>query len=939
MRHLARANRSCWPHSPANWRKLSFVGVTIRAMNHCPQYRYPFDCAWDWYAREKFRAYVCGRSLDVLDLSDEPVLTADDLRRLATAGKLLPLYDGFDELADVRDGRRKALEGMVRLKTRFVLSTRPGHGAEARFEDKQTYSLRELTVADAERFICQRLEIAAGEDQHTALVAYRQAQPHINEMFRRPLFLNAWYAEYSENPNDPPNTLAKLMDVVLRKVFDDRVLGNESGRPVRSADKLLLSCHVLGAVLAAYAEQGFGQVCNLLPGETRDALVGAECFADDDEIAEWHALAVRCGLLIPAGADHYTFKIPVVEYLIGSYYAWLVRPSSEASDDAKDKRRGQRFLCKFRQGFWWREFDDIWLYAFDQLWRRSPAQVDMAYDIVVWLLDYSKRCMDAGQYAGEVLPEQTDEDRLPFTCHSFAIRVLLPVGPVSVAVNRRVEKLLSDGIKQILEELLRNWRDRPNANDYLEPLAERRPVELVQYLKPLLADKSHKDLWPRVAGAIRTGLEDLEPVRVKEVVEETLLPCLSKAEYEQAWAEIVDALDAGLSSIRPAYVKEVVEGTLLPCLSKAEYERAWGHIANVIGNRLSRLEPAYVKEVLEQTLLPSLAKAEYSLARAGIANAVGKGLCRLEPAYVKEILDQTLLTYLADADYKQDWASIAGAIGNGLSRLDPAYVKEVMDESLLPRLVNAEYEIASPGINYAIENGLNRMESAHVKEVLDTSLLPCLANSVTTIDNAIIAGFNRMLPGYLKEVLDQFLLPCLANAKYKGNIARVIGSGLTRMESAHVKEVIGASLLPLMANADFEEDWVYITAAVHMGLCRLEPAYVKELVVKSFLPWLASADYEIAWIGITWLIRDGLLYLEPAYVKEVVNQTLMKYLANTRYELLWDEIADAIAANGQVVSGQQAQFLDQFLATRPYYGMTLGKRRTKASVVCASHRR
>ncbi len=262
----------------------------------------------------------------------------------------------------------------MRLRTRFVLSTRPGHGAEAKFKSDPVYSLRELTVADAERFICQRLDIRAGQHQHPALVAYRQAQPHINELFRRPLFLNAWCSECTENPNEPPNTLAKLMNVVLKKVFDDRVFRFKSRVPVGSADEIVLSRHVLGALLAAYGEQGFGQVCSLMQSEIEAALNDAECFVDSEEIARWHALAVRCGLLIPAGADHYTFKIPVVEYLIGSYYAWLVRPSKEASDDAKDKRRRQRFLRKFRQGFWWRQFDDIWLYAFDQLWRGSPRK-------------------------------------------------------------------------------------------------------------------------------------------------------------------------------------------------------------------------------------------------------------------------------------------------------------------------------------------------------------------------------------------------------------------------------------------------------------------------------------------------------------------------------------------------------------------------------------
>ena len=424
--------------------------------------------AWEWHAREKFRDFVRGRSQDILDPNGSVVLTGYHVDMLASAGKLLPLYDGFDELADVQDARSVALEGMRLITARFVLSARPGHGSEAKFQSNQIYSLRELTVADAESFICQRLDIPAGQDQHHVLVAYRRAQPHIYELFRRPLFLNAWCTAY---PNDPPDTLGKLMNVVLKKVFDERVFQNESDLPVGSANELVLSCHVLGAVLAAYAEQGFGQVCSLMQREIRDALDGAGCFANPAEIAKWHALAVRAGLLIPAGDGHYTFKIPVVEYLIGSYFAWLVRSSNDESDNAEDRRRRQRFVRKFRQGFWWFEFDDIWLYAFDELWHGSPVQVDMAHDVVVWLLDYSRRCMDTEDCAGWLLLEPGGDDPRPFTCHRFAIRVLLPIGPVSAVVDERVEKLLSAGIKQILDELLQTWLYLPDRSHDLDLLA------------------------------------------------------------------------------------------------------------------------------------------------------------------------------------------------------------------------------------------------------------------------------------------------------------------------------------------------------------------------------------------------------------------------------------------------------------------------------------
>ena len=57
-----------------------------------------------------------------------------------------------------------ALGVMPGLTRRFVLSARPGHDAETKFQKDQRYCLRELTVADAERFICQRLDLLAGRD-------------------------------------------------------------------------------------------------------------------------------------------------------------------------------------------------------------------------------------------------------------------------------------------------------------------------------------------------------------------------------------------------------------------------------------------------------------------------------------------------------------------------------------------------------------------------------------------------------------------------------------------------------------------------------------------------------------------------------------------------------------------------------------------------------
>jgi ArsR family metal-binding transcriptional regulator len=675
-------------------------------------------------------------------------------------------------------------------------------------------------------------------------------------------------------------------------------------------------------------------------------------------------LAVRAGLLIPAGDGYYTVKIPVVEYLVGSFYGWLVQPRNAASDSPDDQRRRQRFVSKFRQGFWWFEFDDIWLYAFDQLWRGSPVQVDMAHDVVVWLLDYSRRCMDAGQFTGELLPGQTVEDRRPFTCHRFAMAALLPVGPVSTAVDGRVEKLLNAGIKQLLEELLQDWRHLPHGDDKLDLLAERRPVELMRHLEPLLAAKSHKDVRFDVVYAIGTGLLHLEPTYVKEVVDTSLLPCLANAEYEEVWDGIVKALGEGLSHLEPSYVKEVVEKTLLPCLANAEYKHAWGEIAKALGNGLSRLEPADVRKVVDASLLPCLANADYKQVWEYIVNALGNGLSRLEPVHVKEVVDKSLVPCLANAQYEEVSRNIANALGICLSRLEPADVKEVVDKSLLPCLVNLEHKQEWEDFGDVLRIYLSRLEPVYVKGVVDKSLLPCLANAnykqcwsnvasvigkglavlepadvKKVVDKSLLPclahaeykhawgkivhaignGFGRLEPADVKEIVDKSLLPCLANAEYKHvweYIADAVGYGLSRLEPADAKEVVDKSLLPCLANAEFRHAWRSIAYAVGTGLARLEPVYVKEVVDKSLLPCLANAEYKLEWRLITYAVGTGLARLEPAHVKEVVDKSLLPCLVNVDYRHAWRNITDVIAANGQSLSGKQAQLLDQVFAAK-----------------------
>ena len=154
--------------------------------------------------------------------------------------------------------------------------------------------------------------------------------------------------------------------------------------------------HRLGAVLASYAENGFGKLTS-----SDDINVNPAAIENPLDVELWRELAVRAGLLIRAGSRCHTIRIPVVEYLIGSFYAWLTKSSPDEDSKGEARRHQRQFVAKFRRALWWREFDDVWLYAFDRLWHGTNEQVEIASGIVEWLLRFSGRCLDCGQDTGD----------------------------------------------------------------------------------------------------------------------------------------------------------------------------------------------------------------------------------------------------------------------------------------------------------------------------------------------------------------------------------------------------------------------------------------------------------------------------------------------------------------------------------------------------------
>ena len=821
--------------------------------------------AWRWRAEERFCDYLCRRSQDAIDLDRKALLTEHQVERLANAGQLLPLYDGFDELADDASVRKAASNAMERFTKRFLLSARPGHGAEDIFrtsDPSQQHTLRELTVPDAEMFIRQRLKISEGHDQHPAMVAYRRAQPYINELFRRPLFLVAWCVSYEATPDHPAVTISELMDVVLVQVFGTRAFQDIPGLAAKRAADVRMLRHELGAVLAVYAEEGFGAIC--YPSKLDDNFIRGDEKISSIAASGWRELAVRAGLLITAGNTSYVIKTPIVEYLIGSYYAWIVRPSEDVDGSPEYRRRQLCFVGKFRRGFWWREFDDIWQYTFDQLWRGKPAEVDMAEAMVQWMLDFSRISYEAGQHAAELLPGLTAADQRPWTCHGFALHFMLPFGSVPLALDHRVKHLSTRGIDDVIDEVLGRQRCRRRGGRDLELIARRWSTELIQRLTVMLEDTLHREEWGSIADTMASCFEKMESAVVHQVVVGTLMPLLGRPEYKGNWSKIARAIGSGFARMEGAAVHKFVVDRLAPCLEKPDYKGDREAIAQAIRSGFERMENAAVHNVVVERLVPCLGNPVGNRDSRSIAEAISGGFERMESGAVCNVVVDTLVPFLDKPDYEEARYFIVSAICSGFKRMDIAAVKEVVVDTLVPCLGQPNYKGDWWSIVRAIGSGFEQMESATVHKVV----------------------VDRLIPYFDK--------PDCKNSRWA--ILDAIGSGLAMTENADVQRFVVDTLLPYLDKPYYGEAWPVIVNAIGRGFARMENGAVQQVVIDALVPYLDKPEYERAWCAIFFAIGSGFATMECNAIENCVKGTLVPCLNKPEYELDRCAILDAIGS-------------------------------------------
>jgi hypothetical protein len=586
----------------------------------------------------------------------------------------------------------------------------------------------------------------------------------------------------------------------------------------------------------------------------------------------------------------------------------------------------------------------------------------MAHELVQWLLDYSRRCVNAGQYTGALLPGQTDEDRGPWSCHRFALRAMLPFGPVSPMVNERVEKVLNIGLDQIMCELVRRWRYLPDKNACLELLAKHWLVELIERLKLMLSEIPRQQEWGYIADAIASCFGGMESAAAENVVTDTLVPCLDKPGYKHAWGRIAYAIGSGFERMESNAVQEVVADTLVPRLDKADYDDAWEDIVAAIGSGFERMESAAAEKLVVDALVPRLDKPDYKGAWWHIADAIGSGFQRMESAAAEKLVVDTLVPRLDKPAYKDAWEDIAAAIGSGFERMESAAVQRVVADTLVPCLDKPDYEDAWRRIVNAIGRGFERMESAAIQKLVADTLVPCLgrrdhkdawrsiagaigrgfermenaAAEKVVVDTlapyldkhnlkdvwwyiaiAIGSGFARMESAAVQKVVADTLVPRLGKSDYKcawGDIAAAIGSGFERMESAAVQKVVADMLVPCLGEPDYEDAWGDIAGAIGRGLERMESIAVKTVVADKLVPCMDTLAYKGAWWHIAGAIGRGFERMESTAVKTVVADTLVPSLDKADYEDAWEDIATIIANCGHLFTGKDAPQFDRVLA-------------------------
>ncbi len=383
--------------------------------------------AWNWHAGELLDEYLVRSQLVFDGINEAGILGGEQVALLRHAGRLVPLFDGFDELPgqfdseDGSDPRRSMLaflKALAKPRTglpcRFVVTARPGTGIErdALFRERQ-HLVCEYDTATISEYVSRQIAPADANEDSSADKAIRAALDSNHHLLRRPLFLAVWCEELTHDRQTLlEGGVGRFMEHLVVKALDVRRirqwLNQSTIQSKRFADiafdraDILRMLSALGALLFIFAERGFPARLSLsqLDARVRELLP----VADERHLAWLTFLAERAGLIIRINdTEVYSPKIPIVEFLVGRFFAGLVAESDSSA---------ALFVNVFRRWVWLPDLHDLLGFTFDSLRRGRREQQEMAAECSGWLLAVSEACPLHGKSKSATVAVAAQDDLL-----------------------------------------------------------------------------------------------------------------------------------------------------------------------------------------------------------------------------------------------------------------------------------------------------------------------------------------------------------------------------------------------------------------------------------------------------------------------------------------------------------------------------------------------
>jgi hypothetical protein len=345
------------------------------------------------------------------DLTESPAIPPRLLTELQKEGRLVLLFDGFDEIPSAHGHLVKQLK---KWNAGFAVTSRPGHGERRVVPNQLRHrTLQELTADQARAYVrayfTERQSVGIATEDIVEMFD-RACRTHLGRLLRRPLYLKSWcdYVE-EENGRRVPVGLAHLSHLMLLRSLEARKQF-DSLPPADLHAAVTGFIDWFGRLGLRFAAGDFeGELTRTL---VQDGAIGNDVdkFTIDGKEFSFESVAKRCGLLMYSkqGDKYRIAKVPLVEYVIGKYLA----------DDAMQHPFGPQILIeKFQHWIWRPERHEILDHMFEAIWSSERGDVSRwGNELLAWAKGVGLQ--DATR------PDQADVRTQDDLIHPFATAVL-----------------------------------------------------------------------------------------------------------------------------------------------------------------------------------------------------------------------------------------------------------------------------------------------------------------------------------------------------------------------------------------------------------------------------------------------------------------------------------------------------------------------------------